>query len=87
MVGDPLEVLHFNKPDRTKSPIPSDASTAERFQEPGVLQLGLDTLRRSRADFADLHRVGRAENRQIGPEPNGVKNVVRAGDQLRSAKN
>ena len=56
-------------------------SSAERFDEPLVIQLGLDSLRRHRADLFDVQCVGRLEDRQGGPEPDGRSNVG-AGDQL-----
>jgi hypothetical protein len=46
-----------------------------------VFQLGLSSLRRHRADFFDFQGVGRLEDRQGGPEPDGRSNVG-AGDQL-----
>ena len=46
-----------------------------------MLQLGLGAIGRRRADFFDLHGVGRMENRQTGPEPNRMGDVIGAGDQ------
>ena len=46
-----------------------------------MVDLGLDGLRRRRADFFDLQGVGRLEDCERGPEPDGWRNVG-AGDQL-----
>jgi hypothetical protein len=46
-----------------------------------VLQLGLDALRRRRANFFYVQGVGRVENRQTGLESNS-RSDVGTGDQL-----
>ena len=47
-----------------------------------MLQLGLGAVRRRRADLLDVQGVGRVQNRQTGPEPNGMRIVAGAGDQF-----
>jgi hypothetical protein len=55
--------------------------SSKRIEKPIVFHLGLDALRRRRADRFDLQGVGRLENRQRGPVPDVWRNV-RTGDQL-----
>ncbi len=50
-------------------------SPPKRFDKPLVSNTGLDSLRRFRASVFGLQCIGRLEDRERGPEPNGRSNV------------
>src|SRR5262249_20884311 len=60
---------------------PADPSTPEKILPFGPPPLGLDRLRRRRAGRLGLQCVGRLEDRQEGPEPDGRRDIG-AGGQL-----